>query len=167
MSSFTHSKLTVALPPWLTKDGVDLSKYPIDTVLRQALSDNEQQFRSACILLMSMSHLGRTEAGVFLVGLLGHYPKNYQRLTLIAEALQWHRAAATVEALASELRRVKGSSATRGYLRRIIETLAQFPSELVDEKIDELASDPRVGARFRDHLRSIARRRLDDFFDDA
>jgi hypothetical protein len=162
MPSRTHHKLTVTLPPWLTEHGLDLSKYPIDTVLQQALSEDEEQFRTACTLLKSMSDAGRIEAGVFLIGLLGQYPENYGRLTLIAGALASHHTAATVEALASELRRVKGSSSTRGYLRRIIETLAQLPSELVDEKILELATDPRVGTRFRARLRSMTRHYFDE-----
>ena len=167
MSSHTQPEITGTFPPWLTERGVDLSKYPIDTVLRQALSENQEQFRSGCALLKSMRYAGRTEAGVFLVGLLGHYPEDYGRLTLIANALESHQTAATVEALASELRRVKGSSSTRVYLRRIIETLRQFPSELVAEKIDELASDPRVGTRFRQRLRSMTREYFDDYYDDG
>ena len=110
-----------------------------------------------------MSHAGRTEAGVFLLGLLRHYSNDYARLTSIAEALASFPTAATVDALASELRRVKGSSATRGYLRRIIHTLELFPAQLVDRQIEELSSDPRVGARFRQHLRSIALRNIDDW----
>lgn len=155
MASRITDQILVSGVPYLTEQGLDLSRYPIDSVLRQALSPDEEQFRTGCSLLKSMCHGGRTEAGVFLLGLLRHYPENYARLALIAEALWSFPVAATVEALASELRRVEGSSSTRGYLRQIIATLEQFPAQLVNEKIQELSSDPQVGTRFRKHLRAM------------
>jgi hypothetical protein len=160
-SSISH-KISVAEAPWLTEQGLDLSRFPIDSVLRQALSPNEEQFRTGCSLLKAMSYGGRVEAGVFLLGLLRQYPEDYARLTLIAEALGSFPAVATVDALASEVRRVKGSSSTRGYLRRIIDTLEQFPAQLVEEQIQELSSDPQVGTRFRQRLRSMTLRYLDE-----
>jgi hypothetical protein len=142
-------------PPWLAEHGVDLARVPIDSVLRQALSADAEQFRSGCSLLAAMSHAGRVEAGVFLLGLLRHYPDDYPRLKMIAEALASFPTAATVAALAAELRRVQGSSATRAYLRRIITTFERFPAAIVAAPIQELASDPQVGTRFRQHLRAL------------
>ena len=162
MASRSSHKIPVAEVPWLTERGLDLSRLPIDSILRQALSPNEEQFRTGCSLLGSMSHVGRVEAGVFLLGLLRQYRDDYGRLTLIAEALWSFPTVATVDALASELRRVKGSSSTRGYLRRIIDTFEQFPAQLVEEQIQELSSDPQVGARFRQRLRAMTLRHIDE-----
>lgn len=161
MASRIGSKVSLANIPWLTEQSFDLSRVPIDSVLQQALSSDEAKFRTGCTLLKSMSHGGRAEAGVFLLGLLRHYCDDYARLTQIAEALGSFPTAATVDALASELRRVKGSSATRGYLRRIIDTLEHFPAQLADRQIEELASDPQVGTRFRQRLRSMTLRDMD------
>ena len=97
----------------------------------------------------------RTDAGVFLIGLLQHFPENFERLTIIADSLEWFHYPEAVEALASELRRVRGSNITRRYLRRVIDTLVQFPPELVSETIHDLSIDPSVGARFRQHLKAI------------
>jgi hypothetical protein len=102
-----------------------------------------------------MCNVGRAEAGVFLLGLLRLNPENLTRLTLVAESLASFPCAATVAALASELQRVKGSSATRAYLRRIVDTLEQFPPELSREAIASLAADRRVGLRFRQRLRLL------------
>jgi hypothetical protein len=146
--------------PWLTEQGINLSLLPIDSALRQALSPNENEFRSGCSLLSSMCYGGRVEAGVFLLGLLRLHADDYARLTIIADALWSFPTVATVDALAAELRRVKGSSSTRGYLRRIIKTLELFPAQLVAEKIHELSTDPQVGARFRQHLRAMVDRDL-------
>ena len=162
MASHGNHNFPVVDVPWLTEQGLDLSRVPIDSVLRQALSSNEEEFRTGCTLLGSMSHAGRVEAGVFLIGLLRQYSENYGRLTLIAEALWSFPSVATVAALASELRRVKGSSSTRGYLRRIIRTLELLPPKFVKEQIQELSADPQVGARFRQHLRSITLRYVDE-----
>ncbi len=162
MASRMSHKVSLTSIPWLTEQGIDLSRLPIDSVLRQALSPNEEQFRTGCTLLNSMSHGGRAEAGVFLLGLLRQYSDDYARLTSIAEALGSFPTAATVDALASELRRVKGSSSTRGYLRRIIDTLEKFPAQLVDQRIEELSSDPQVGTRFRQRLRSMTLRHIDE-----
>jgi len=162
MASRISHKVSFTNIPWLTEQGIDLSRLPIDSVLRQALSPNEEQFRTGCTLLNSMSHGGRAEAGVFLLGLLRQYSDDYARLTSIAEALGSFPTAATVDALASELRRVKGSSSTRGYLRRIIDTLEKFPAQLVDQQIEELSSDPQVGTRFRQRLRSMTLRHIDE-----
>jgi len=162
MASRISPKISVAAPPWLTEHGLDLSRFPIDTVLRQALSPDEEQFRTGCLLLKSMSYGGRVEAGVFLLGLLRQYPENYARLTLIAEALASFPTAASVDALASELRRVKGSSSTRGYLRRVVDALEHFPLQIVEERIEELSADPQVGTRFRQRLRSMTRRYIEE-----
>ncbi len=161
MTSRSSQSGIFANAPWLTDEGIDLSLYPIDSVFRQALSPNAEAFRTGCTLLGSMSHGGRAEAGVFLLGLLRRYPDDYARLALIAEALGYFPTKATVDALASELRRVKGSGSTRGYLRRIIDTLEKFPAQLIDEQIEELSSDPRVGTRFRQRLRSMIFRNMD------
>lgn len=48
------------------------------------------------------------------------------------------------------------------YLRRIIDTLEQFPAQLVEEQIQELSADPQVGTRFRQRLRSLALRYIDE-----
>jgi hypothetical protein len=146
------------MPPWLTERGLDLSKVPIDSVLKQALSPDAEKFRSGCLLLKSMCGVGRVEAGVFLLGLLQYYPEDYSRLTLIADSLTAFPRPETVEAFATELRRVRGSSATRAYLRQIIATLELFPAELVEDQIRSLFSDSLVGARFRQHLKAIMRR---------
>ncbi len=153
MKAATKSPIIAA--PWLTERGIDLSRVPIDSILLQAVSPVDEEFRSGCSLLRSMSYAGRVEAGVFLLGLIRYYPEDYARLTLIAEALASFPVVATVDTLASELRRVKGSSSTRRYLRRIIDTLAYFPAKLVEDQVQSLSTDPQIGVRIRQHLSAV------------
>jgi hypothetical protein len=57
--------------PWITKEGYfDPTKFPIDSVLKQAISDDDGEFRSGLRTLGLMNSQGRKEAGVFLLGLL-------------------------------------------------------------------------------------------------
>jgi hypothetical protein len=155
MPSRAKSSVRAVEAPWLTAEGIDLVRMPIDSLLQQALSPDDEAFRTGCTLLGVMSRGGRAEAGVFLVGLLAQYPHDYGRLTLIAEMLSSFPSPATVGALASELRRVKGSSATRGYLRRVITTLERFPARLAEAQLLDLSTDPQVGPRFRRRLREL------------
>ncbi len=153
----------MSVPTWVTDQGIDMALCPIDSVLRQALSPDDEKFRSGCILLQSMCAAGRAEAGVFLLGLLQRYPDNHARLTRIVESLASFPGPETVEALARELRRVPGSSATRGYLRRIVDTLGRFPRSLAEETMLMLASDPAVGTRFRKRIRALLQADAFDF----
>jgi hypothetical protein len=75
--------------PWITKEGFfDPGKFPIDSVLQQAVSGDESQFRSALLTLQSMYGHGRKEAGVFLLGLLVNCEDNWEKRSSIVEALK-------------------------------------------------------------------------------
>jgi len=66
--------------PWITKEGfLDPAQFPIDSVLKQALSDDDRQLRSGLNMLSSMYGHGRTEAGVFLLGLLVNCDDNWEK----------------------------------------------------------------------------------------
>lgn len=76
------------LPRWITAEGtIDLTEFPIDGILKQAIDPQFEQFRSACVPLGSMAHTGRLEAGLYLIGLLNYYPSDLRRLEVIAEQL--------------------------------------------------------------------------------
>ena len=73
--------------PWITKDGyLDLAKFPIDSVVKQANSAKEKDFRSACRTLASMYDAGRSEAAIFLFGLLTLNSSDIERKKAIVEA---------------------------------------------------------------------------------
>jgi hypothetical protein len=70
--------------PWITAEGYfDPARFPIDGVLKQALSLNEPQFRSGLNMLQSMYHHGREEAAVFLLGLLLTTDDNWERVSRV------------------------------------------------------------------------------------
>ena len=143
--------------PWITESGeFDPSKYPIDSVLRQTLSPSADVFRSGCALLQSMIGHGRTEAGVYLLGLLRHYERDLVRLTVVVESLCVFRTAESASALFHELVRIKSSNTTRRYLDCVIAALTHFPYDMVKDGFAALFTDPsfspRMQAKFEEAL---------------
>ena len=144
--------------PWITKDGsLDLTRFPIDGVLKQALSNDDQEFRTGLNLLMSMSGYGRTEAGVFLMGLLVVSDDDWERRITIVEALQGINTKPCADLLFGELRRVKSSNTTRRYLAAIIKVLAAMPTELTEAGFESLAQDKSFSQKMRDKFQAVLR----------
>lgn len=143
--------------PWITEDGYfDPTKYPLDDVVKQTLSSDEQEFRSGCMLLQSMASRGRTEAGVCLLGLAYWYAENLERLGVIVECLAHFNCRASAEVLLAELRRVKSSNSTRRYIGKILEAISHFSYEIVGEGLERLADDSSFSHRMRHKFRDLA-----------
>lgn len=141
---------------WITKDGsLDLRQFPIDSVLKQALSENDEDFHTGCTLLGSMQSYGRIEAGVFLLGLLKYWQDDLARLTIVAEKLCYFHTAACADTLISELRRVRSSNTTRGYLNTILKSLSHFPMELVAAGLEALAEDSSFSYKMRRKFQDV------------
>jgi hypothetical protein len=142
--------------PWITADGsFDVRKFPIDSILEHTLSEKLDEFRTGCTWLQSMHTSGRAEAGVYLLGLLRHYQNDLERLGVVVEKLQGYNTASCADALFSELRRVKSSNSTRGYLRLVLKTLSSFPYEIVSEELDRLVQDRSFTYKMRNKFRDI------------
>ena len=145
---------------WITEDGsLDLRRFPIDSVLKQSLAQDEQDFRTGCTLLGSMQSCGRTDSGVYLLGLLRYWQDDLVRLAIVVENLRFFHTVACADALLSELRRVRSSNTTRGYLKTVLNALSCFPVELVADGLEALAEDSsfsyKMRRKFRDVLESI------------
>jgi len=142
--------------PWITKDGyLDLKKYPIDHLLKQALSDAEQSFRSACTILVSMYSAGRTEAAVYLYGLLILNRDDIKRKELIIEASGQVKTQEMADLLFDELHRIESSNSTRVYIDVILKSLCYFPLSLVEDGFDKLLDEERWSYRMKQKFRKI------------
>jgi len=152
--------------PWITEEGFDPAKYPIDPVLKQTQSDDDQQFLTGCRLLGSMVTFGRAEAVVHLLGLLRWYEDDYKRLTIVVEQLPNAKSKIAAEALANELRRVKSSNTTRRYLDTVITAMTRMPAPLAQPELDRLAADtsfsPKMRAKMRRAADQVAERSCSD-----
>jgi hypothetical protein len=100
-----------------------------------------------------MAGAGRLEAGLYLIGLLGFYPSDLQRLEVIAGQLGQFPHESSANALLAEIRRVRSSNTTRRYLDRVLRSLAVLPLYLVKSGLEGLAEDtsfsPKMRAKFR------------------
>ena len=102
--------------PWMTKEGFfDSTKFPIDNVLKHALSDDDRVFRSGLRTLRLMFHQGRIEAGIFLLGILVNCEDNWEKRIKIVEAMKGIDTKPCADLLFGELKRVKSSNTTRLY----------------------------------------------------
>ena len=142
--------------PWITEDGyIDLSKLPIDSVLRQSLSKDENEFRSACNTLASMYSAGRVEAAIFLYGLLTLHRNDRARKELIINALGHIKTAETADLLFRELNQTESSNSTRTYIDTILKNLCYFPIHLVEDSFDSLLADGRWSYRMKHKFRKV------------
>ena len=142
--------------PWLTEDGIDLARFPIDAILAQSLESDEDSFRSAVILLRSMSAAGRTEAGIYLLGLLAASETDLERRAMIVEGLREVDTPACANVLFAELKRVKSSNTTRRYLKTVIDVLTSLRPELVRVGFEELANDTSFSYKMRNKFRAVS-----------
>jgi hypothetical protein len=153
--------------PWITKEGYfDPGHFPIDSILQQAVGQDERQFRSALLTLQSMYGHGRQEAGVFLLGLLVSCEDDWDKRIAIVEALNRTDTQACVDLLFRELKRVKCSNTTRRYLTRILTVLVSMPSELVLPGFELLFSDKSFSPKLRQKVTALLQQRSteDDSF---
>ena len=114
-------------------------------------------------MLHSMYGHGRTEAGVFLLGVLVNCEDNWEKRIEIVEAMTRIHTKPCADLLFGELKRVKSSNTTRRYLGAVIKVLSSMPSELVEAGFESLADDTSFGSKMRDKFReALARLRFGD-----
>ena len=147
--------------PWITKVGfLDPAQFPIDGVLKQALSDDDRQFRSGLNMLGAMKVHGRSDAGVFLLGLLVNCEDNWEKRIEIVGALKGIDTKPCADLLFGELKRVKSSNTTRRYLGAVIKVLSDMPTELVEDGFQTLAEDGSFSPNMREKFRAVLEKRL-------
>jgi hypothetical protein len=150
---------SIGFPRWITAEGtLNLAEFPIDGILKQALDPDFEPFRSACVLFGSMADGGRLEAGLYLIGLVGFYASDLQRLEVIAEQLGYFPHESSANALLAEIRRVGSSNTTRRYLDRLLRSLARLPLHLVESGLEVLAEDTSFSAKMRGKFRNCCER---------
>jgi hypothetical protein len=149
--------------PWITGDGfVDLAKYPIEGVLTQALSEDDQESRSAFCILRSMHLCGREEAGVYLLGLLKTCGNRWDKRIAIVEAMEGFDTKPCADLLLAEFKRIKSSNTTRRYLGDVIKVLSRMPPELVEDGLESLANDRSLSVKLREKFRVVLEARSFD-----
>ena len=107
-----------------------------------------------------MCGYGRTEAGVFLMGVLLNCDDNWEKRITIVEAMKFIHTKPCANLLFGELKRVKSSNTTRSYLASVIKVLSSMPSELTEEGFRTLAEDRSFSPKMRDKFRAVLEKRF-------
>jgi hypothetical protein len=142
--------------PWVTKDGfIDMAKFPLEGTLKQAAGIDEEKFRSSCRTLVSMHAASRSEAAIFLYGLLIHNKSDIKRKETIVEALGHIKTKESAELLFSELHQTISSNSTRRYLNSVLRSLQMFPLELIEEGFEKLLSERKWSQRMKNKFKAI------------
>jgi hypothetical protein len=142
--------------PLITTEGyIDPAHFPIESVLKQALSDDDQEFVTGLNMLRSMYAHGRTEAGVFLLGRFVNCDDNREKRIRIVEAMTGMHTKPCANLLFGELKRVKSSNTTRRYLGTVIKVLSSMPSDLIEEGFETLAEDKSFSPKMREKFRAV------------
>ena len=107
-----------------------------------------------------MWRYGRTEAGVFLIGVLVNCDDNWEKRITIVEAMTGIDTKPCADLLYGELRRVKSSNTTRRYLATVLKVLSFMPSELIEEDFETLAEDRSFSPQMWDKFKVVVENRL-------
>jgi hypothetical protein len=134
----------------------DPATYPLEKVVRKALSREDRDFHTACQLLIARKEHAKDEVIVVFLGLLAIYSDNLERLTWIVRLLRILPSEATAQRLFAELRRVKSNNTSRRYLSAVLDTLAEYPLSLTGDWFDELSEDSAFSQRRRAQFRALA-----------
>ena len=127
----------------------DSRTFPIEPILRQAVSLVADRARVAWTLLGTMARNDRPEAGIFLLGLMRVHGGDLTRMATLVRAVSFFPSEAAAEALKAEFYRVPSSPATRTYLNEVLRALIQLPAPLSRKTLTTLAEDKKLSVKWR------------------
>lgn len=127
----------------------DPGTFPIEPILRQAVSLHVDRAAAAWNLLGTMARNDRPEAGIFLLGLMRVHGRDLTRMATLARAVSFFPSEAAAEALKAEFYRVPSSPATRTYLNEVLRALSQLPAPSSREALMSLADDKKLSVKWR------------------
>ena len=143
-------------PPWIGKDGgIDLSKIPIDSVLRRSVLEGDKEFRGACSVLRAVYQAGRMEAGIYLYGLFIHNRENMARKELLVSALSDVPTKESASILFKELNDVESNNTTRSYINLILKCLSGYPIDLTIGGFEALLNDRKWSYKIKKKFEEI------------
>lgn len=134
----------------------DPRTFPIEPILRQAVSLDADRASAAWRLLGTMARNDRPEAGIFLLGLMRVHGGDLTRMATLVRAVSFFPSEAAAEALKAEFYRVPSSPATRTYLNEVLRALIQLPAPLSRKALTSLADDKKLSVKWRRRFEEAA-----------
>ncbi len=130
-----------------------IESLPLDSVRHFFDKPEPQHFYSLCSVLVTMADAGREDALTLLLGLAFRNRHDLGRMVRLVEAVRRLRHPEIPPFLASEFTRVPSTPQSRTYLTVVLEALCRFSTPEARQVLVELSKDPRVGTRYRAHMR--------------
>jgi hypothetical protein len=134
----------------------DPRTFPIEPILRQAVSLDVARARDAWTVLGTMARNERPEAGIFLLGLMRVHEGDLTRMAVLVRAVSFWPSQAAADALKAEFYRVPSSPATRTYLNAVLRALMDLPAPLSLEALQTLADDTKLSVKWRRRFEDAA-----------
>jgi hypothetical protein len=134
----------------------DSRTFPIEPLLRQAVSSDADRARDAWNLLGTMARNDRSEAGIFLLGLMRVHADDLMRMATLVRAVSFFPSEAAADALKAEFHRVQSSPGTRTYLNEVLRALTQLPEPLSRKALAALADDKTLSVKWRRRFKEAA-----------
>lgn len=119
----------------------DPRTFPIEPILRQAVSPDADRAGNVWNLLGIMARNDRPEAGIFLLGLMRVHADDLTRMATLVRAVSFFPSEAAAETLRAEFYRVPSSPATRTYPNEVLQAITQLPEPLSRKALTALAGD--------------------------
>jgi hypothetical protein len=134
----------------------DPRTFPIEPILRQAVSLDVDRASDAWRLLGTMARNERPEAGIFLLGLMRVHGGDLTRMAVLVRAISFFTSEAAADALKAEFYRVPSSPANRTYLNEVLRALIELPAPLSSEALKTLADDKELSVKWRRRFEEAA-----------
>lgn len=134
----------------------DPRTFPIEPLLRQAVSPDVDRASDAWNLLGTMARSERPEAGIFLLGLMRVHGADLTRMAVLVRAVSFFPSQTAADALKAEFYRVPSSPATRTYLNEVLRALIDLPTPLSREALKTLADDRKLSVKWRRRFEETA-----------
>jgi hypothetical protein len=134
----------------------DSRTFPIEPILRQAVSLDVDRARDAWNLLGTMARNERPEAGIFLLGLMRVHGGDLTSMAVLVRAVSFFPSEAAAGALKAEFYRVPSSPTTRTYLNEVLRALIDLPAPLSRETLKTLADDKKLSVKWRRRFEEAA-----------
>ena len=128
---------------------LDIKTLSLDAILRQATDDTVSRAAAAWGVLGMLARNGRTEATVFLLGLMQMHRDDLISMAKLIDAISGVPSRIAAEAVKSEFYRIPSTASSRTYHYEILRALRRFPPPLALEALEDLARDTNLSIRWR------------------
>ena len=134
----------------------DPRTFPIEPILRQAVSLDVGRASDAWNVLGTMARNERPAAGIFLLGLMRVHGGDVTRMAVLVRAVSFFPSEEAADALKAEFYRVPSSPATRTYLNEVLRALMELPAPLSREALKTLADVKKLSVKWRRRFEEAA-----------